>query len=258
MQKTGCHTMDAANLACRGSIWDFPSMGDNGDMKSLATILLACLLPLSALAAQDPALGAVENYVRQQLQGQPGRISISAGPLDPRLRLPQCSSYQPYTPSGVRLLGSVSIGLRCVGPARWNIFVPVKIAIESTYVATATPLVAGQSIQPDNLVVLTGDLGSLPAGILTDPSQAVGKTIRFSLASGQPLRLDQLLAPLVIQQGQSIKLVFHGPGFTATNEGRALNNAAEGQVVQVRTQSGTVVSGIAQFNGTVLVGESRP
>ncbi|MDD3481922.1 flagellar basal body P-ring formation chaperone FlgA [Azovibrio restrictus] len=227
-------------------------------MKSLATILLACLLPLSSLAAQDPVLSAVENYVRQQLQGQPGRISVTAGPLDPRLRLPQCSSYQPYTPSGVRLLGSISVGLRCVGPARWNIFVPVRIAIESTYVATATPLVAGQSIQPDNLLVLTGDLGSLPAGILTDPSQAVGKTVRFSLASGQPLRLDQLLAPLVIQQGQSIQLVFHGPGFTATNEGRALNNAAEGQLVQVRTQSGTVISGIAQSNGTVLIGESQP
>lgn len=233
-------------------------MGDNVPMKPSATILLACLLPLNSSAAQDPALSVVENHVRQQLQGQPGKISLTSGPLDPRLRLPPCSSYQAYTPSGIRLLGNVSIGLRCLAPSRWNIFVPVKIAIESTYVATATPLAAGQSIQPDNLLVLTGDLGTLPTGILTDPAQAVGKTVRFSLASGQPLRQDQLQAPLVIQQGQSILLVFHGPGFTATNEGRALNNAAEGQLVQVRTPSGTVISGIAQANGTVQVGESRP
>ena len=232
-------------------------------MKSLLTFLFCCWSVASFAApahANDHAalLKVVENHVLGQLQNQGGQVSVSAGPLDPRMRLPACTSYQAFTPSGARLLGNTSIGLRCNAPGRWNIFVPVRISIMSTYVATAAPLVTGQVLQAADLTLLSGDLGSLPAGIITDPTLAVGKTVRFSLSAGQPLRQDQLTAPLVIQQGQSVKLVFHGPGFTATNEGKALNNGSEGQIIQVRTQSGLIVSGMAQANGTVRVGQSQP
>ncbi len=224
----------------------------------LLPILLFLLGPNSLLAAQDPRLTLVENYVLSQLQGQPGQVTVTASPLDPRLRLPACQRYQPYTPPGTRLLGNVSIGLRCLEPGRWNIFIQVKIAIEGTYLSTAVPLSAGQTVQPSDILTLTGDLGSLPMGVLTDPDQAVGKTARFSLAPGQPLRQDQLTAPLVIQQGQAVKLIYQGNGFVATNDGKALNNATEGQLVRVRTASGTVVSGLAQPNGSVRVDYGSP
>lgn len=232
-------------------------------MKLILAFLLYCMT-LQTFAAPPQAqehqqlLNAVEEYVLGQLNNQGGQVSVSAGPLDQRMRLAACQQLQPYTPSGARLIGHTSIGLRCLSPARWNIFVPVKVSVESPYVVTAVPLVSGQTLQASDLSVLTGDLGSLPAGVITDPGAAIGKTVRFSLSAGQALRQDQLTAPLVIQQGQSTKLVFHGAGFTATNEGRALNSAAEGQIVQVRTQSGLVVSGIAQTNGTVLVSPPPP
>jgi flagella basal body P-ring formation protein FlgA len=225
--------------------------------QNIRTRLALCLLLafLSGLAAaQEAALQAVEHYVLQQLEGQAGKVSVSAGPLAPHLRLAPCASYQPYTPAGARLIGNVNIGLRCTAPTAWNIFVPVRIRIEGLYVVTATPLAAGQRIAPQDLLLLSGDLGALPSGILTDPAQAIGKTAKFSLAAGQPLRQEQLAAPLVIRQGQTVTLIFNGQGFTASNEGRALNNAAAGQTVQVRTLSGTVVGGIATAEGTVEVG----
>ncbi|WP_303785412.1 flagellar basal body P-ring formation chaperone FlgA [Azovibrio restrictus] len=232
-------------------------------MKRFSAFLLGCI-SLAALAAppqtndHGPLLRLVEDYVRGQLQGQSGLVTVQAGPLDPRLRLPACHAFQPYTPTGARLLGKTSVGLRCTSPGRWNIFVPVRIAVETTYVATAAPLAPGQTLQATDLVQLSGDLGSLPAGVVTDPAAAVGKSVRFSVAAGQPLRQDQLVSPPVVQQGQSVKLVFHGPGFTASNEGRALNGGSEGQIIQVRTSSGIVVSGVAQSNGTVLVSPAQP
>ena len=93
----------------------------------------------------------------------------------------------------------------------------------------------------------------VPAGVLTDPAQARGKTVRSSVAAGQPLRGDLLIAPWSVQQGQSVKLVSTGAGFTVSNEGKALNNASEGQVAQVRTASGQVVSGVARGLGIVEV-----
>lgn len=219
--------------------------------------LFCFLLFYAPLLLADPALEAVENFVRQELRDQPGRVRVVAGPLDSRLRLPVCSSYEAYLSNpSTRLVGNASIGLRCLSPSRWSIFVPVKITIETSYLAAAAPLAAGKIVQLSDLAVLTGDLGSLPGGVLTDPVQAIGKTLKISLAAAQPLRPDVLTSPLLIQNGQTVLLIFRGAGFTATNEGRALNRAAEGQVVQVRTLSGTVVSGIAQADGTVLVSSS--
>jgi flagella basal body P-ring formation protein FlgA len=219
--------------------------------------LFFSLLFYAPILPADPALEAVEHFVRQELRDQPGQISITAGPLDSRLRLPACTHYAPYRANpSARLVGNASVGLRCLSPSRWSIFVPVKIAITTDYLAAAASLTAGQIVQASDLTVRSGDLGGLPIGILTDPAQAIGKTLKISLAAGQPLRADALTAPLRIQSGQTVLLVFRGAGFTATNEGRALNRAAEGQMVQVRTASGTVVSGVAQADGTVLVSSS--
>ena len=86
-----------------------------------------------------------------------------------------------------------------------------------------------------------------------DADQAVGRTVRFGIAAGQPLRSDQLIAPWAVQQGQTVKTVSRGGGFNVSSEGRALNNAQEGQVVQVRTPSGQTVSGIARAGGIVEI-----
>ena len=93
----------------------------------------------------------------------------------------------------------------------------------------------------------------MPAGVVTEAAQAIGKTLNVSAQSGQILRTDILRAPPVVQQGQSVRIVSKGKGFQVAAEGKALNNAADGQVVQVRTASGQTISGIARPDGTVEV-----
>ena len=97
------------------------------------------------------------------------------------------------------------------------------------------------------------DLTDLPAGILTDPDQAVGRTLAVSLPAARPLRGDMLRQAIVVQQNQSVKVVARGSGFAVANEGRALTNAVAGQVVQVRLANGQIVSGIARAGGSVEV-----
>ncbi|MDR2364594.1 MAG: flagellar basal body P-ring formation protein FlgA [Zoogloeaceae bacterium] len=228
-------------------------------MNAFRLLFLCCVFYAPSVFA-DPALEAVEAFVRDELAARrPGKISVRAGPLDARLRLPECASYQAYLPNNLdagRLAGNVNVGLRCLAPARWNIFVPVKIAIETDYLAAAVALPAGRALQKTDLALRAGDLGSLPATVITRPEQAIGKVLKVALEPGQALRQELLVLPVVIRPGQPVRLVFRGAGFTAANEGRALNQASEGQVAQARTASGTVVSGIAQADGTILVGTS--
>jgi flagella basal body P-ring formation protein FlgA len=224
-----------------------------------AGMLLRCLLLLLALfggqvaaAEADVVLDTAERYVRLQTQGLPGQVRITMGRLDIE-RLPPCSAHEAYAPPGTRLSGRTHIGVRCLGPNIWSVLVPVQIAVTGNYVVTTRPLAAGQAIQPGDVATLSGDIASLPTGIISTPEEAVGKTLRNALAAGQPLRNDQLVAPLVIRQGQTVRVTSRGTGFAVSSEGRALSNANEGQVVQVRMASGQTISGIALGDGSVEI-----
>ncbi|KAB2926495.1 MAG: flagellar basal body P-ring formation protein FlgA [Dechloromonas sp.] len=216
-------------------------------------LLLAFALGSAGAAEVDQVLDTAERYVRLQTKGLPGQVRITMGRLDVD-KLPPCSAHEAYAPSGTRLSGRTHIGVRCLGPNVWSVLVPVQIAVTGNYVVTLRPLAAGQPLQASDLATLSGDLSTLPTGVVSSPEEAIGKTLRNALAAGQPLRSDQLVAPTVIRQGQTVRVISRGTGFAVSGEGRSLGNASEGQVVQIRMNSGQTVSGIAQSDGTVEVG----
>jgi flagella basal body P-ring formation protein FlgA len=196
---------------------------------------------------------AVENYLRTQTAGLPGTVTYSVGAIDPRSVLPACPALEVFTPPGARLWGLTSLGVRCSGAAPWNIYVTAQIKVVGDYAVTARPLAQGQALTPADIAMQSGDLAQLPAGVLTDAQQAVGKTSLAALAPGQPLRQDLLRAPLVVQQGQTVVVNSSGRGFRVSADGKALNNAYEGQIAQVRTASGQTLSGVARAGGIVEI-----
>ena len=223
-------------------------------------MLLRCLL-LSLLqllssplfsAEVDLVMDTAERHLRLQTQGLPGKVSITMGKLDVS-RLPSCAAMEAFTPTGSRLSGKTYIGVRCLGPAIWSVLVPAQIVVTGSYVTTTRPLAAGQTLQASDVSTASGDIATLPTGIVTDSQMAIGKTLRNSLGAGQPLRGDQLLAPLVIRQGQTVRVISQGTGFAVSSEGKAITNAAEGQLAQIRMNSGQTVSGIARADGSVEI-----
>jgi len=223
----------------------------------LGTLAILCVGAAHAQANASPALGAihkaVENFLRTQTAGLPGRVSYSVGTIDPRVVLPACPALEVFLPAGARLWGQTSVGVRCSGATPWNIYVTAEVRVVGNYLVTARPLSQGQVLAAADLALQAGDLTQLPGGILSDPQQAVGKTLTAALAPAQPLRQDMLRSPLVVQQGQTVKLQSSGHGFRVTAEGRALNNAQDGQVAQVRGTSGQTISGIARAGGVVEI-----
>ncbi len=217
---------------------------------------LALALPAAGAAAslQDPAqvARAAEQFLRTQTAGLPGKVSVRATPPS-RLALPACAALEAFQPKGSRLWGRTTVGVKCLAPAQWSVYLPAVVQVIGEYVAAAVPLKQGQPISADMVVLRTGDLGQLPADIVTDPAQAVGHGPIAGLAAGAPLRRELLRAPRVVQQGQRIRLVLNGPGFTLNAEGKALAHASAGQTVQVKTDGGQVVSGIAQADNAVEV-----
>jgi flagella basal body P-ring formation protein FlgA len=154
---------------------------------------------------------------------------------------------------GGKLWGKSAVGVRCTAPTAWSVYAAVQVEVNGEYVVSARSLAQGETLSAQDLSVMRGDLARLPAGTIIDPVHAIGKQLSLSLAAGQPVRKDMLRAPLVVTQGQGVRLQTQGPGFQVSSEGRALGNAADGQSVQVRSASGQTISGIARAGGIVEV-----
>jgi flagella basal body P-ring formation protein FlgA len=218
--------------------------------------MLALSVPMSAAARQDPAAvrQAIEDFLAVQTRGLPGAASFAVGPIDPSNSLAPCSALETFSPPGAKAVGRTTVGVRCRAEATWTLYVPAQVRVVAHYLASAKPLAQGQVVTADDLALQEGDLGQLPAGVLTDPGLAVGRTLSASLPAGRPIRNDMLRQPLAVLQGQSVKVMSRGPGFLVTAEGKAVTNAADGQVAQARLASGQTLSGIARPGGVIEIG----
>ncbi|MEW5967813.1 MAG: flagellar basal body P-ring formation chaperone FlgA [Pseudomonadota bacterium] len=216
----------------------------------------ACLvLPAAvhAAGAQDSTSlrTHAERFLKTQTAGLPGKVSIAV--QAPRAALPACTALEAFQPPGSRSIGRIAVGVRCLAPSPWTVYLGAEVSVVGRYVATRHPLRAHQVVAASDLVLREGDLGSLPADVATDPDAVVGFRTVSGIAAGAPLRNAVLRSPLVVTQGQPTRLVMNGPGFTVQSEGQALANASRGDRVRVKTRSGQVVSGIAQDGQQVVV-----
>lgn len=226
-------------------------------------VVLMCMLSLSEAFANTQKrfirqdLNAlkqkVETFLNIQSAGYPGDVKVTAGSIDPNLKLAACLNPQAFLPPGSRAWGKTSVGIQCDAPVKWKIYVQAEVSIKAPYIVTAHPLSQGHKITEQDLTFAQGDLTRLPAGVFTDASQLVGQVVRSPMMAGTVLRQSMLKQALAVQQGQTVLLTTQGPGFVINAEGKAMKNASLGQVVPVKVRNGQIVSGIAKPNGKVEV-----
>jgi flagellar basal body P-ring formation protein FlgA len=233
-----------------------PEMPLHRTLLSLVAPALYCVLAVMAMPARSatPLSGGagpvIEQFLLTQTVGLPGRVSITVDA--PRLdALPPCDAPEAFLPSGVRPWGRVSVGVRCNESPPWTRYVAAHVALVASYYVAARPITAGQALTPADVTVREGDLSTLPASVVVDPAQLNGVVALNRIASGAPIRRELLRGVVLVQQGQSIKLVTRGAGFVASAEGKAMTDAAAGAVIQVKIQGGQLLSGIVQPDGSV-------
>jgi flagella basal body P-ring formation protein FlgA len=190
---------------------------------------------------------SLKSFVESETQRLPGRVEIAFGRLDARMQLAPCQRIEPYVPSGARLWGRSSIGLRCRdGISRWNVYLPVEVRVFVPALVAVRAVPAGQPLGAEDVQTEEVDITREPAGLLTHPNQLDRRITARAIAAGAPLRQDMLRARPVIAQGDQVKVVYLGAGFVVAAEGKALTAAGDGQTVRVQVDSGRVVSGTAR------------
>ena len=227
-------------------------------MRLLWLLLTGCLITPLAQAQAGGKPQSHEALREQATQFLIGQVGVAADSLvrvqaiDPQLRLPACPAPEFFIANPPAVLrGSLRVGIRCLSPQAWAIYMNASVTESKIYYRVRGPLEAGHILGPEDIVGSKAQPEEFPAGAISDSEQLIGRSLRQSLTAGTVLRPSMLRTELVITAGQTVKLLANGPGFSISSEGRALGNASSGQRVQVRSASGQVVQGVALPSGAV-------
>lgn len=122
-----------------------------------------------------------------------------------------------------------------------------------TVIAAGT--IRGQSlIMPSDVALISG---STP-GALTDPGDAIGMEAAVNLYAGRPIRPGDLRLPAIVERNALVTLRYDHGGLVVITDGRALDRAAQGDVLRViNLTSRTTVTARAVAPGLAIVGPTR-
>lgn len=91
-------------------------------------------------------------------------------------------------------------------------------------------------------------------GLITDPSDLIGKAARRSLASGAPVRLSDVEAPVLVEKGAIVTLVYEIAGLRMTHQGIARNKGGDGDIVVVENiESERTLKGIVEGRNAIKI-----
>jgi len=226
---------------------------------------LICLIVLAPWAIPTPHASAakltpeaVSAYTQQAAADQLShlkdtRIEVRVGALDTRIHQAPCAQLQLELPRHARLWNRASVIARCAQGAHWSLMIPVTVRVYGPALVATRPLPAMTPITANDIRIAEVELTREPQGVVTQPSQLINRVSSRVISIGQPIPLAALRAPQAVGQGDPVKIVGHGHGFSITTEAIAIHSAVDGQSVRVRTESGRVLTGTARTGRIVEV-----
>lgn len=230
-----------------------PSISNTCKAIGLAFAATVWLCAAGAAAADSDAPEQLRLFLEKETSGVAGRVEVSVGAPHTRLNLAACRDMQPFVPAGTRLWGRTTLGVRCVEGAVWQVFLPVNIRIFGQGPVASRALNAGDGLTEADVRFEEIELTRYPVGAIADIAQVGDKQLSRPVTAGQPLTRDLFRARQVVAQGDSVKVVYSGPGFAVSTQARALSGANEGQTVRVMTESGKTLTGTAKSGRVVEI-----
>ena len=182
-------------------------------------------------------------------------VEVSVRSLDRRLQLTACSApVSVLSDNNQRVLGHVTVGLRCDAPERWTIHVRGNVSAQRELPTLVRAINRGDIIGPRDVAWQTVQINREPSGLLTVPADIVGKEARKHLTVGQTLRSSDVIAPTLIERGQVVDVIAQTAGLQVNMQGKALTAGAAGdRLIVQNANSGKRIEGVVLASGAVLV-----
>jgi flagella basal body P-ring formation protein FlgA len=226
------------------------------------------MAPLLALTAQavhavppqslDSIRAVAVQTIEAQLQtnDKSVRSFAEAGVLDPRLRLPGCSTApEGFLPAGVSVAARTTVGVRCASPV-WSVYVPVTVASEMRVLVLKTAMARNAQPGPNDVEVRQRRVPGFPTTYIADVSDLAGRHLKSAASPGAVLTEELLEQDILIKRGQRVTLLAAAGGIEVQAQGEAVSDAtADGRVRVQNLGSHRIVEGRVETADRVRVNQ---
>ncbi|KHT23661.1 flagellar basal body P-ring formation chaperone FlgA [Pectobacterium brasiliense] len=213
-------------------------------------LVASCFFTLCAPVNANDLPAQINQFFASHFQGSTNTVNVVV--KSPESQWPQCEAPQITLPGNTKMWGNVSLSVRCGQQRR---FIQTEVQVTGNYVTSARLINRGTTLTEKDIRLTKGRLDLLPLRpILTLPG-AQGAVLLRDLTPGQVITASMIRRAWAVKAGQSVQIIAQGEGFTINGEGKAMNNAAAGQAVRVRTANGQIVSGITNEDGIILISQ---
>lgn len=228
-------------------------------ISALASALLALAFTASAHAGVQSLTSiqaAAEEFVRASLPENSLKHFVTAGNLDPRLRLDECGSPLEAFSQGTSLnSGRTTIGVRCPAASPWTIYVPVTIEVEVSVLVLRRPLARRSRVELADVEPQVRRMPGLATVFINDTASLQGHRLKRALPAGTALTVEMLQPDLLVRRGQQVTLIAANGGVQIRAQGQALTEGGISDRVRVQNVSSLkVVEGVVESDGIVRVG----
>ncbi|CDG21725.1 Flagella basal body P-ring formation protein flgA [Xenorhabdus poinarii G6] len=211
--------------------------------------LLAFFLNLffsSSLAWGNPLPPLITDYFKQIHHAAEHKVFVEI--KTPERQWPTCELPEIQPLMGNKNWGNLSVPVTCGQQRR---FIQVYVNVIGPYLVSKRAIHRHSLLTEQDIQVKTGALDKLPNNLIRN-RQAIQNGIAVrNISAGQFITRNLIRRPWVITAGQKVVVTVDGHHFQVHYEGKAINNAASFDNIRVRLNSGQVITGEAQENGSV-------
>ena len=211
-------------------------------LMNIARILSSSLLMItcswqvaadSAIDVRSDAQQAAESLVRSLTEApEHGELSVTAAPLDSRLRLSACSAPLLAELAGRGTIGSqVTVRVACPEPDGWNIYVPVRVKTLRPVVVAKHAIPGGSILEKSMVRVVLKDTKLVHRQVFSSDEGIIGSRIKRHLQAGQPITARNLC---LVCKGEPVTIIAESKNLKLKTDGIALSDGGNGETVSIR------------------------
>lgn len=195
---------------------------------------------------------AAESEIRSVAGATASHLSLTASPLDPRLRLPACDQpLHAFIPDN-QVRAHTTVGVRCEGSVRWTIYTSIAVETEAAVLIARYALPRDANLAASDVQLATRRVPGLLDSYLTDVAAAAGQRLKRPVAAGEPLTVEALAPALLIRRGQQVVLLARSSRVEVRMAGTALADARASDHIRVQNLSSQrIVEGIVRPDGVI-------
>jgi flagellar basal body P-ring formation protein FlgA len=222
----------------------------------MTALLLACsAVSAAGIQSVESIKAAAEKQVTSLLPPTRAKYFVTAGSLDPRLRLNECANQlEGVVPATGAHAAKVTVGVRCNAPTQWTVYVPVTVEIEAPILVLRRALARRSPVDPADVELQTRRLPGIESSFISDLGNLKGRRLKRSLPAGTPLTADVLVPDVLVRRGQQVTLLASSGPFEIRAQGQALSDGSEHQRIRVQNvTSRRIVEGVVENSSTVRV-----